>query len=98
MLSSGRVVTGSLPLIGKTGIGAYGVFLRCAWHRCPRPWRGALVEDPALWEPVLGVPRGFLDAAFDQARQSFDSMDNFLRAGPGVDDATLDALRTKLAG
>ncbi|MEU1521212.1 tyrosine-protein phosphatase [Nocardia rhamnosiphila] len=57
-----------------------------------------LVEDPALWQPVLGVQRDFLDAAFDQVRQSFGSMDDFVRSGLGADDATLAALRTKLAG
>ncbi|MGW1740056.1 tyrosine-protein phosphatase [Nocardia sp. NPDC001965] len=57
-----------------------------------------LVEDPTLWEPVLGVHRDFLNAAFDQARQSFGSMENFVGSGLGVDAATLDALRTKLAG
>lgn len=60
--------------------------------------RQGLVEDPALWAPVLGVQRDFLDAAFDQVRQSFGSMDNFLRNGLGADDATFEALRTKLAG
>ena len=57
-----------------------------------------LVEDPTLWEPVLGVHRDFLNAAFDQVRRSFGSMDNFLGSGLGADNATLDALRTKLAG
>ncbi|WP_229434834.1 MULTISPECIES: tyrosine-protein phosphatase [Nocardia] len=57
-----------------------------------------LVEDPELWEPILGVQREFLDAAFDQVRRSYGSMDEFLTAGLGLDTATLDALRSALVG
>ncbi|MGW4772354.1 tyrosine-protein phosphatase [Nocardia sp. NPDC004278] len=55
-----------------------------------------LVTDRALWEPILGVQRDFLDAAFDQVQTSYGSFDRFLSDGLGVDAATLDALRTKL--
>ncbi|WP_433723799.1 tyrosine-protein phosphatase [Nocardia sp. CA-129566] len=55
-----------------------------------------LVTDRALWEPILGVQRDFLDAAFDQVQTSYGSFDRFLSDGLGVDAATLDALRAKL--
>ncbi|MET8873337.1 tyrosine-protein phosphatase [Nocardia sp. NPDC004604] len=55
-----------------------------------------LVTDRALWEPILGVQRDFLDVAFDQVQTSYGSFDRFLSDGLGVDAATLDALRAKL--
>ncbi|WP_330254537.1 tyrosine-protein phosphatase [Nocardia sp. NBC_00565] len=55
-----------------------------------------LVTDRALWEPILGVQRDFLDAAFDQVQASYGSFDRFLSDGLGVDNATLDALRAKM--
>ncbi|GAB4584105.1 tyrosine-protein phosphatase [Nocardia sp. IFM 10818] len=56
------------------------------------------VTDPSLFEPVLGVSEDFLDAAFDQATQSFGSFDNFLSSGLGIDAATVETLRSKLVG
>jgi protein-tyrosine phosphatase len=55
-----------------------------------------LVTDRALWEPILGVQREFLDAAFDQVQTSYGSFDRFLSDGLGIDGATLDALKAKL--
>ncbi len=55
-----------------------------------------LVTDPALFEPILGVSREFLDAAFDQADASFGSFDRFVSEGLGIDGATLEALKSKL--
>ncbi|QLY34889.1 tyrosine-protein phosphatase [Nocardia huaxiensis] len=54
------------------------------------------VTDPSLFEPVLGVDRSYLDAAFDQAEQSYGSMDGFITNGLGIDAATLDKLKAKL--
>lgn len=56
------------------------------------------VTDRSLFEPVLGVDSAFLDAAFDQAQQSYGSMDNFIAQGLGVDNATISALKSKLVG
>lgn len=55
-----------------------------------------LVQDPALFDPILGVQADYLDASFDQVRQSYGSFDRFLSNGLGVDAATVDALKTKL--
>jgi protein-tyrosine phosphatase len=55
-----------------------------------------LVTDPALFDPILGVQRDFLDAAFDQAGASFGSFDRFVSEGLGVDGPTLEALKSKL--
>ncbi|WP_245672217.1 tyrosine-protein phosphatase [Nocardia anaemiae] len=55
-----------------------------------------LVTDRALWEPLLGVQREFLDAAFDQVQASYGSFDRFVADGLGIDGATLDALKAKL--
>ncbi|RDI54301.1 tyrosine-protein phosphatase [Nocardia mexicana] len=55
-----------------------------------------LVTDPSLFDPILGVQRDYLDAAFDQAEQSYGSFDRFLSDGLGVDGGTVDALKTKL--
>ncbi|MCP2315253.1 protein-tyrosine phosphatase [Nocardia amikacinitolerans] len=55
-----------------------------------------LVKDRTLWEPIVGVDRSFLDAAFDQVQQSYDSFDRFLSEGLGIDAATLEAVRAKL--
>ncbi|MFC9997119.1 tyrosine-protein phosphatase [Nocardia sp. NPDC127526] len=56
------------------------------------------VTDPSLFEPVLGVSEDFLDAAFDQATQTFGSFDDFLSTGLGIDAATVETLRSKLVG
>lgn len=55
-----------------------------------------LVEDPALFAPILGVQSDYLDASFDQVRRSYGSFDRFLSDGLGIDSGTIDALRAKL--
>ncbi|MEV5648513.1 tyrosine-protein phosphatase [Nocardia sp. NPDC052254] len=55
-----------------------------------------LVTDPSLFDPILGVRADYLDASFDQARQSYGSVDRFLSDGLGIDSATVDALKAKL--
>ncbi|WP_245717348.1 tyrosine-protein phosphatase [Nocardia jejuensis] len=55
-----------------------------------------LVTDRTLFEPVLGVSRDFLEAAFSQASQSFGSMDKFVSEGLGIDAATVKKLQDKL--
>ncbi|WP_280269552.1 tyrosine-protein phosphatase [Nocardia wallacei] len=55
-----------------------------------------LVTDPSLFEPILGVQRDYLEAAFDQAEQSYGSIEGFLSDGLGIDSGTAEALRAKL--
>jgi len=55
-----------------------------------------LVTDPSLFAPILGVQADYLDASFDQVRQSYGSFDRFLSDGLGVDSGTVDALKAKL--
>ncbi len=55
-----------------------------------------LVTDPSLFGPILGVQADYLDASFDQVRQSYGSFDRFLSDGLGIDSATVDALKAKL--
>ncbi|RPA02531.1 tyrosine-protein phosphatase [Gordonia sp. OPL2] len=55
-----------------------------------------LVADPALFAPILGVQRDFLDASFDQIRRSYGSFDRFLTAGLQLSDHDLRALRSRL--
>ncbi|WP_328601452.1 tyrosine-protein phosphatase [Nocardia terrae] len=57
-----------------------------------------LVTDPALFTPILGVDRDYLDASFDAVQQSFGSFDNFLSQGLGIDGATVATLKSKLVG
>jgi protein-tyrosine phosphatase len=55
-----------------------------------------LVADPALFAPILGVQRDFLDASFDQMRRSYGSFDRFLTAGLQLSDRDLRTLRSRL--
>jgi protein-tyrosine phosphatase len=52
--------------------------------------------DPDLLQPVLGVRPGYLEAAFDEARQRYGSMDRYLAAGLGIDDGLRQRLRDDL--
>ncbi|MFE9576295.1 tyrosine-protein phosphatase [Nocardia sp. NPDC006044] len=47
-------------------------------------------------DPINGVQQPWLDAAFDQANQTYGSFDNYVRDGLKLTDADLAALRTKL--
>lgn len=56
----------------------------------------AVGGDPELLRPVLGVQRSYLDAAFDQMRQQFGTLDRYLTDGLHIDAATQQALRAAL--
>ncbi|MFB8274794.1 tyrosine-protein phosphatase [Nocardia colli] len=47
-------------------------------------------------DPINGVQQPWLDAAFDQANQTYGSFDNYVRDGLKLTDADLAALKTKL--
>ncbi|MEV6555170.1 tyrosine-protein phosphatase [Nocardia sp. NPDC051756] len=47
-------------------------------------------------DPINGVQQSWLDAAFDQANQTYGSFDNYVRDGLKLTDADLTALKTKL--
>lgn len=52
--------------------------------------------DPALLMPVLGVRIEYLDAAWDEMRSRFGSVDGYFARGLGIDDAAQQALRAVL--
>jgi protein-tyrosine phosphatase len=55
--------------------------------------------DPALLEPLFGVRPDYLQAGFDEIDKKYGSMDNYIRDGLKLDDATVKALRREfLAG
>ncbi|WP_405165526.1 tyrosine-protein phosphatase [Nocardia sp. NBC_01499] len=47
-------------------------------------------------DPVNGVQQPWLDAAFDQANQTYGSFDNYVRDGLKFSDADIAALKAKL--
>ncbi|NEA22832.1 tyrosine-protein phosphatase [Actinomadura bangladeshensis] len=49
---------------------------------------GGYMRDPDLLIPVQEVRPGYLDAALDQVRRSYGSVDRYLRLGLGVDGRT----------
>jgi protein-tyrosine phosphatase len=56
----------------------------------------ALVErgaDLELWRPVFAADPRYLEAALDQVRLSFGSIEAYFADGLGVDGATQEALR-----
>jgi protein-tyrosine phosphatase len=57
---------------------------------------GAHLADPSVLTPLLEARAEYLDAAFDQADESYGGMDGYLREGLGVDDVLLTALRDNL--
>jgi protein-tyrosine phosphatase len=57
---------------------------------------GARLADPAALAPLLEARLEYLDAAFDQAEDSYGGMDGYVREGLGLDEAVLDALRDNL--
>lgn len=47
-------------------------------------------------DPINGVQQPWLDAAFDQANQTYGSFDNYVRAGLKLSDGDIAALKAKL--
>jgi len=56
----------------------------------------SLGGDPALLRPILGVHREYLEAAFDEMRQRFGSMERYFADGLGLDQAVQAAIRQTL--
>lgn len=56
--------------------------------------------DPDVFAPLLGVERSYLEAGIDELHTRFDDVEDYLTsaAGLGLDQDTVDALRTKLVG
>ena len=55
-----------------------------------------LPADPAVLGPVLEAREAYLAAAYDEVARRFGDMGGYLRAGLGLDDGTLTALRVHL--
>ncbi|WTW95955.1 tyrosine-protein phosphatase [Streptomycetaceae bacterium NBC_01309] len=55
-----------------------------------------LMQNPDLLDPLLGVQKQYLDAAFDEVQKQYGSFDRFLRVGLGLDGMTLAKLRLRL--
>lgn len=51
-----------------------------------------------LLEPVIGVSPDYLQAARETAERTHGSLDDYVRDGLGIDDATVAALRARLTG
>jgi protein-tyrosine phosphatase len=49
--------------------------------------------DPDAVRPILGVERGYLEAAFDEIRKQHGSFDDYRRSALGVDDARVATFR-----
>lgn len=53
----------------------------------------SLGGDPDLLRPILGVQREYLDAAFDEMRRHFGTIEGYFTDGLGLDQSVQDALR-----
>jgi protein-tyrosine phosphatase len=51
--------------------------------------------DPALLEPVLGVMPEYLEAAFDEVRRTYGSIEGYFGEGLGLDSAAQQCLRDR---
>lgn len=51
--------------------------------------------DPALLEPVLTVRTEFLQAAHDEVRTTYGTLQNYLSDGLGLDDEVLQTVRER---
>ncbi|MFF0526528.1 tyrosine-protein phosphatase [Actinomadura nitritigenes] len=54
------------------------------------------MQDPDLLIPIQEVRADYLDAALDQVRRSYGTLDRYLRAGLGLDARTESRLRHRL--
>jgi protein-tyrosine phosphatase len=60
------------------------------------PLMRALIDrggDPELWRPVFAAEPRYLEAAFDQVRRSYRSIEAYFADGLGLDAVTQEALR-----
>jgi protein-tyrosine phosphatase len=106
--SAGKDRTGWLTVILLTALGVDEAAIRADYLRsnelteslrevilaAMRARRPGL--DVAAVRPVLEVRAEYLDAAYDEVRRAYGSFDRYLRAGLGLDDEVLAALRTHL--
>jgi protein-tyrosine phosphatase len=53
-------------------------------------------EKAAVYAPMLGVERGFLEAGFDQLEADYGTVHNYLLTGLGLSPQTIAALSAKL--
>jgi protein-tyrosine phosphatase len=53
----------------------------------------AVGGDPKLLLPVVGVEADYLDAALDEMRAKFGTIEGYFANALGIDDATQQALR-----
>jgi protein-tyrosine phosphatase len=58
----------------------------------------ARCSDPELFRPILDVRPSYLEAALDEIRAGYGSIERYFSVGLGVDDATQEALRTAFTG
>lgn len=49
--------------------------------------------DPELLRPILGVQKEYLEAAFDEMRQNYGTIEGYFSQGLGLDKSKQDALR-----
>ncbi|MBX4170671.1 tyrosine-protein phosphatase [Rhodococcus pyridinivorans] len=56
----------------------------------------SLGGDPELITPLLGVRREYLEVAIEEALSRYGTIEQYFAAGLGLDDDTLQALRTRL--
>jgi protein-tyrosine phosphatase len=54
--------------------------------------------DLELFRPILDVRPSYLEAALDEIRAGYGSIERYFSDGLGVDDATREALRTAFTG
>jgi protein-tyrosine phosphatase len=52
--------------------------------------------DPHLLDPVLGVDRAYLQAALDEMKQRFGSIEGYFAEGLGIDETVQEELRQAL--
>jgi protein-tyrosine phosphatase len=78
-------------------------YLLGGWHEHERAAAmvRALTErggDPDLWRPIFTAEARYLEAALDEVRASFGSIEAYFAAGLAVDAAAQDALRAAFLG
>lgn len=106
--SSGKDRTGWMTAIVLTALGVdretvtrdyllTNTFLKAANDRTKMGLKYAgLMQNPDLLDPLLGVQKQYLDAAFDEVAKQYGSFDRFLRVGLGLDAVTLAKLKLRL--
>jgi protein-tyrosine phosphatase len=56
----------------------------------------AIGGDPHLLDPVLGVDQAYLEAALDEMKQRFGSIEGYFAEGLGIDETGQEELRNTL--